>query len=265
MPRHQSESLILRTYPIGEQDKLVIFFGRHRGIFKGVAKGARKFANRFGSSLEPMSHVQAFFYEKEGRELVTVSSCDLIESFFELQTDIELSFTLGYFAELIEDSRPSLAEDDVLFRLLLQILKALKEGSDLKFLTAYFESWFLKLNGFLPELSRCRRCRSDISGSGWLSYKKDGAYCPSCAPSNQEEITPDFQTYLEWTKKYPPSQTPAPAYSSQQISSIRKVLKSLIVFHMERAPKSMSYLDKQIPETRVENQNRDDPETGKLP
>lgn len=265
MPRHQSESLILRTYPIGEQDKLVVFFGRHRGIFKGVAKGARKFANRFGSSLEPMSHVQAFTYEKEGRDLVTVSSCDLIESFFELQSDMELSFTLGYFAELIEDSRPAQAGDDVLFRLLLQVQKALKEGGDLKFLTAYFEAWFLKLNGFLPELSRCRRCRSDISGSGWLSYKKDGAYCNGCAPSSQEEITPDFQTFLEWTKNNPPTQAQTPPYSSQQISSIRKVLKSLIVYHMERAPKSLSYLDKQIPDTRVGNQKRDDPETGKLP
>jgi DNA repair protein RecO (recombination protein O) len=85
MPRHQSESIILRTFPIAEQDKLVVFFGRQRGIFKGVAKGARKFSNRFGSSLEPMSHVTAFYYEKEGRELVTVSGCDLLESFFELQ------------------------------------------------------------------------------------------------------------------------------------------------------------------------------------
>ena len=61
MPRDQSESIILRTFPIGDQDKLVVFFGRKRGIFKGVAKGARKFGNRFGSSLEPMTsyHLQA--------------------------------------------------------------------------------------------------------------------------------------------------------------------------------------------------------------
>jgi len=244
MPRHQSESFILRTFPIGEQDKLVVFFGRHRGIFKGVAKGARKFSNRFGSSLEPMSLVTAFTYEKEGRELVTVSGCDLLESFFELQTQLEISFTLSYFAELIEDSRPSLMEDDVLFRLLLQILQALKSGGNLKFLTAYFEAWFLRLNGFLPDLARCRRCRGDITGSGWLSYKKDGAFCENCTSPTKEEITPELRVFLEWIRKNPPPKERDVPYTGPQIETIRRVLKDLLVYHMERAPKSLTFLDR---------------------
>ncbi len=247
MPRHQSESIILRTFPIAEQDKLVVFFGRQRGIFKGVAKGARKFSNRFGSSLEPMSHVTAFYYEKEGRELVTVSGCDLLESFFELQAQVEISFTLGYFAELIEDSRPSLTEDDVLFRLLLQVLQALKSGGALKFLTAYFEAWFLKLNGFLPDLARCRRCRRDITGSGWLSYNKDGAFCDGCTPHTKEEITPELRAFLGWVKKNPPPKERDVPYTDPQIESIHRVLKDLLVFHMERAPKSLSFLDRKFP------------------
>jgi DNA repair protein RecO (recombination protein O) len=243
MPRHQSESIILRTFPIAEQDKLVVFFGRQRGIFKGVAKGARKFSNRFGSSLEPMSHVTAFYYEKEGRELVTVSGCDLLESFFDLQARVEVSFTLGYFAEIIEDSRPSLTEDDVLFRLLIQVLQALKAEGNLKFLTAYFEAWFLKLNGFLPDLTRCRRCREDITGAGWLSHNKDGAFCDGCRTQTKEEITPELQAFLGWIKKNPPTRDADVPYTDLQVESIRRVLKNLLVFHMERAPKSLSFLD----------------------
>ena len=81
MPLEQSEGFILRTFNIGEQDKIVVLFSRDKGLFKGVAKGARKFGNRFGSSLEPLSHVRIFYYEKEGKELVTISNSDLIESF----------------------------------------------------------------------------------------------------------------------------------------------------------------------------------------
>jgi DNA repair protein RecO (recombination protein O) len=245
MPRLQSESFILRTFPLGEQDKLVVFFGRDRGIFKGVAKGARKFGNRFGSSLEPMSHVKVFSYEKEGQELVTVSGCDLLESFFELQTDMEVSFTLGYFAELIEDARPSLTHDDILFRLLLQVLQALKAGGDLKFLTAYFEVWFLKLNGFLPELTRCQSCRSDISGPGRLSPNKDGAHCGNCAPGEHQEMIPrKLRGFLEWTRKNPPAEALPPPLSEEEIGAVRRVRKALIIFHMERSPKSLSFLDK---------------------
>jgi len=243
MPRQQSECLILRTFPIGEQDKLVVMFAREHGIFKGVAKGARKFGNRFGSSLEPLSYVRVFYYEKEGKDLVTVGSCDLLESFFELQTDMEVSFTFGYFAELIEDSRPSLMEDDKLFRLLLHTLQALKAGGELKFLTAYFELWFLKLNGFLPDLSRCRRCRTDIKTTGWLSHKKDGAYCGQCAPLKKDAVSSEFLEFLEWIKKNPPPGNISLPFSSEQIGINRQVLKNMIVFHMERAPRSLSVLD----------------------
>lgn len=244
MPRLESESIILRSFPLAEQDKLVVFFGRDRGIFKGVAKGARKFGNRFGSSLEPMSHVRVFSYEKEGRELVTVSGCDLLESFFELQTRVEVSFTLGYFAELIEDARPSVTHDDILFRLLRQVLQALKAGGDLKFLTAYFEVWFLKLNGFLPDLTRCLSCRSDIAGASRLAHNKDGALCRNCAPGeHQDEIPPKMGDFLGWVRKNPPAGALPFPLSQDEIAGVRRVLKHLIVYHMERSPKSLSFLD----------------------
>ena len=71
MPLEQTEAIVLRTFNVGEQDKIVVFFSRDRGILKGVAKGARKFGNRFGSSLEPLSLVKAHYYEKERKELKT--------------------------------------------------------------------------------------------------------------------------------------------------------------------------------------------------
>ena len=72
---------------VGDQDKIAVFFCREKGVIRGVAKGARKFGNRFGSSLEPMSVVRVFYYEKERRDLITVSGCDLLESFFEIQAE----------------------------------------------------------------------------------------------------------------------------------------------------------------------------------
>ena len=106
MPLDQAEAIVLRTSPIGDQDKLCSFLTRDKGVLRGVAKGARKFGNRFGSSLEPMSHVRVFFYEKERRDLVTISACDLLESFFDIQTDLQAALTPAYFAELVEEFVP---------------------------------------------------------------------------------------------------------------------------------------------------------------
>ncbi len=242
MPRQQSEAIILRTFHIGEQDKVVVFFSRDKGILKGIAKGARKFGNRFGSSLEPMSWVNIFYYEKERRELVTVSHCDIIESFFEIQKDLKINFTMSYFAELIEEFYPQRAQDDILFRLLVSILRAIGEGGDVDFLTAYFEAWLLKTTGFLPDLSQCRKCRNSITDLGWLSPKKDGALCPQCVSAKKENFGPEVAALLRWIKKNPPSKPLPSSFSGDKVARFRKILEQMIVFHLEREPKTLAYI-----------------------
>jgi DNA repair protein RecO (recombination protein O) len=241
MPLEQSEALILRTFAVGEQDKIVILFSQDKGIIKGVAKGARKFGNRFGSSLEPMSHVKIFYYEKEGHELVVINNCDLLESFFDLQHELDTSFTISYFAELIEEFSPAMAREDILFRLLLSVLKALEAGGDLEFLGAYFETWILKISGFLPDLQRCRKCRKEIKNGGWLSAKKDGVYCSDCSLYKKEKVAPGLSVFVQWIKKNPPTERKLTA-GAEQIAPIRLTLQSIIVYHMEREPKSLRYL-----------------------
>jgi DNA repair protein RecO (recombination protein O) len=244
MARKQSESIVLRSFDIGEQDKIIIFFAKDVGIFKGVAKGARKFGNRFGSSLEPMSHVNVFYYERENRELVTVSNCDLIESFFDIQNDLDTSFTLSYFAELTEEFFPLRSKDDTLFRLLLSALQSLKAGADLDFTSAYFEAWFLKLSGIFPDFKRCKKCREAISSVSWLAHNKDGVFCDRCVPQGKDEISPEINTLLDWMRKNPPPQEKEQPFESKHIAAIREVMQRILVFHMERKPKSLSLLHK---------------------
>ena len=234
----------MRSFDIGEQDKIIVFFSKDVGIFKGVAKGARKFGNRFGSSLEPMSHVNVFYYEKENRELVTVSNCDLVESFFDIQNNLDTSFTLSYFAELIEEFFPLRSKDDTLFRLLLSTLQALKAGADLDFTSAYFEAWFLKLSGILPDFKKCKKCREAISSVSWLSHKKDGVFCNRCVPQGKDEISPEINTILNWIRKNPPLKDEESPFESEHVAAIREVMQRILVFHMERKPKSLSLLQK---------------------
>ncbi len=242
MPLEQTEAIVLRTFNVGEQDKIVVFFSRDKGIIKGIAKGARKFASRFGSSLEPMSQVNIFYYEKERKELVTVNNCDLIESFFEIQKEPKTSFTLSYFSELIEEFFPSSSKDDLLYRLLLSNLHALKAGGDLSFLTRYFEVWFLKINGVLPDLTKCKKCHKALTKSGWLSSKKDGAFCDRCAPQRKERTKPELRAFLQWTKKNSPPEKGERLFSPEQLESIGKILQEIIIFHLEKEPKTLHYL-----------------------
>jgi DNA repair protein RecO (recombination protein O) len=241
MPNDQSEAIVLRTTPAGDQDKIVVLFCRDKGLLRGVAKGARKFGNRFGSSLEPMSVVNVFYYERERRDFVTISGCDLIESFFDIQADPKTAFLLTYFAELIEESSPSRSTEDVLYRLLLALLHALRAGGERTFLAAYFEAWLLQINGLLPDLSSCRKCRQSLN-PGWLSAKKDGAYCSGCAPLKKEEVPADTHAFLYWVRTNPPPQGATAPFARAEICRIRKVLQAMIIYHLEREPKTLQFI-----------------------
>jgi DNA repair protein RecO (recombination protein O) len=241
MPTDQAEAIVLRTTNFGDQDKIVVFFCRDKGILRGVAKGARKFGNRFGSSLEPMSVVRVFYYEKERRDLVTVSGCDLVESFFEIQAEPGTAFLLTYFAELIEEFAPARAREEVLYRLLLSVLGCLKEGGDRAFAAAYFEAWFLHANGLLPDLGGCRKCRKPLV-PGWLAPKKDGAYCSDCAPVKKEEVPAETQAFLHWARKNPPPRVCDQPFKPDDVAKIRKTLQAMIVYHMEREPRTLQYI-----------------------
>jgi len=241
MPTDQAEAIVLRTTNVADQDKVVVFFCREKGLLKGVAKGARKFGNRFGSSLEPLSVVRVFYYEKERRDLVTVSGCDLLESFFEIQAEPATAFLLTYLAELVEEFAPIRAREDVLYRLLLSVLRCLKEGGDREFTAAYFEAWFLQANGLLPDLSRCARCRKPLA-RGWVGPKRDGAYCPDCAPLKKDELAGSIGDFLRWVRKNPPPGGCAAPFPAEDIAAVRRTLQTLIVYHMEREPRSLHFL-----------------------
>jgi DNA repair protein RecO (recombination protein O) len=242
MPIDQSEAIVLRSFNVGDQDKIVVFFSRDKGLLRGMAKGARKFGNRFGSSLEPMSLIKIFYYEKERKDLVTVSQCDLIESFFDIHKDFSTTCTLSYFSELIEEFFPARAKEDILFRLFLSTLQAIRDGGDLGLLSRYFEAWFLQINGLLPDFRRCKKCQKKLLQGGWLSAKMDGVYCASCTPQKKEATPPEIVHFLDWAKKNPPPKKGALPYAPVQLESIRKTLQSLIIYHLEKEPRSLHFL-----------------------
>jgi len=242
MPLDETEAVVLKTSPCAEQDKIVVLFSRERGVLRGVAKGARKFGNRFGASLEPLSIVRAFFYEKERRELITISNCDLLESFFDAQRDPWVAGVAAFFAELIEEFSPPQARDEDLYRLLTTVLRALAAGGDPAFLTAYYEVWFLRLNGLLPNLSRCRACRKPLA-AGWLAPRRDGAFCGACAPVKKDELPAEAAAFLAWAKRNSPLRTAEHPFTPEELRRVRKALEAMIVFHLEREPKSLRFLD----------------------
>ena len=176
MPLYTADALILRTYKLGEADRIVVFLTRDRGKKRGVAKGARRPRSRFTGALEPLTEVRVAYFEKERRELVGLNFAETIRSPLglvggpnhlrqgsgEARQSAEGATAAGapgsdalgyvsYFAELLDEWAQEADADERLYRLGASMLNALSVGAPVEPLARYFEYWLLRLQGVYPE------------------------------------------------------------------------------------------------------------------
>ncbi len=191
MPLADSEAIVLRNYPLGEGDLLVSFLSRGHGRLRGVARGARRPKSRFGSTLEPLSLVHIWFFEKENRDLVRISQCELQESFLEAQRDFSVGVGLGVLSEISETLLPEREPGDSSFRLLLLASREMKNSRTVALPLAYFALWMLRLGGWLPELTRCTGCGRELGEEGAAGGGvRHGLFCRACRLPGMRNLTP---------------------------------------------------------------------------
>lgn len=148
MPLFTTDALILRTYKLGESDRIVVFLTRDRGKKRGVAKNARQSRRRFGGALEPMTCGLVTYREREGRDLVFLQ--DIAPTRSPLRMPAGSGAALGYvsyFAELIDEWAQDNDANETLYRLGSSVVEALTEGVAAEPLARYFEYWLLRLQG----------------------------------------------------------------------------------------------------------------------
>jgi DNA repair protein RecO (recombination protein O) len=220
VPLYTADALILRTYKLGEADRIVVFLTRDRGKKRGVAKGARRPRSRFAAALEPMTEARVAYFEKERRELVGLNYAEPVRSpmalvggpegpqlhGFEGAPALDALGYIGYFAELLDEWAQEADADDRLFRLGASMLDALSLGSPVEPLARYFECWLLRLQGVYPE------------ARGTLSD--------------------EAMAFLAASRTVTPQQVGAVAVSRAVLKELEQAHRALITMHLEKNLKS---------------------------
>ena len=189
MPARETEAIILKTFPLGEADRLVSFLGRTSGRVRGVAAGARRVKNRFGSTLEVLSHVQVWYVEKETRELVRIQQCELLESFHKAQSDYGLSTGLAVVSETAELVLPEHEAAEPMFRLILLAVREIERRGDWSMSLSYFAFWTVRLGGWLPRFDRCTTCGASFGEQPAFRAASDpGLFCEKCRRAHMKPL-----------------------------------------------------------------------------
>ncbi len=159
----ETEGLVLKSYSLAEADKIVVLLTQNEGLVRGVAKGAKRLKSRFGGGLEPFSIVQISYFQKEERELVSISHIELIKSYFEKASDPEFFEKFAYLVELLVEFAPPHDPNEKLYRMAKICLETASENpQNLDGTVVYFELWILRLGGYLPDWNRCDNCKREF-------------------------------------------------------------------------------------------------------
>jgi DNA repair protein RecO (recombination protein O) len=181
MPLKESEAIVLRSFPLGEGDRLVSFLDRQSGKMRGVAKGARLPKSRFGSTLELLAYIKIWYFERENKDLVRINQCELIESFMDVQNDYQSGVCLALISEVTEAVLGEREVADPQFRLVLLAARAIREHGPSEAVMAYFALWTTRLGGWLGPLDRCSQCGASAqSATLYASPSALGFLCDSC-------------------------------------------------------------------------------------
>ncbi len=155
MSLYHDQGVVLRTYKLGEADRIVVFLTRGRGKVRAVAKGVRKTKSRFGGRLEPTSHVRLLFYE--GRELDIVTQAESIDTFRQIRDDLD---RLGQAVSMLEACDQLAQEREANARLYEMLVGALRtlSGEHAPLVVPAFFLKVLALEGFRPQVEGCVAC-----------------------------------------------------------------------------------------------------------
>ncbi len=242
VPLYRDEAIVLRTHKLGEADRIITLLTRHHGRVRAVAKGVRRTTSRWGSRLEPFTHVDLQF--AEGRTLDVITQAETLTPFSAgLGRDYD-RYTAGT-AMLeaadrlaVEDKQPVLQQ----FLLLVGGLRALvgEERGPGQVLDAFLLR-SLSVAGYAPSFDQCARC--GVPGPHrWFNPAAGGVLCTGCRVPGSAGPAAETVAVLgallagEWAV--------VEAADPRHLREASGLVSAFVAWHLERGLRSMTYVER---------------------
>ncbi|MCW2765597.1 MAG: recO [Nocardioides sp.] len=242
MPLYRDEAIVLRTHKLGEADRIITLLTRNHGQVRAVAKGVRRTTSRFGSRLEPFTHVDLQL--AEGRSLDIITQAETLTPFsagIGLDYDRYTSGTvmLETAERLVsEEKQPSLQH----FLLLVGGLRAMVSGE--RGPGQVLDSYLLRslaVAGYAPSFEHCARC-GDEGPHRWFNPSMGGMLCVTCRVPGSANPAPETITALGalLTGDWAVIETTGPRH----LKEASGLVAAYLAWHLERGLRSLVYVER---------------------
>ena len=242
MPLYRDEAIVLRTHKLGEADRIITLLTRQHGRVRAVARGVRRTTSRFGSRLEPFTHVDLQI--AEGRSLDTITQAETLTPFSKgLGLDYD-RYTAGTVMletadRLVPEEREPAVQQ---FLLLVGGLRAMVAGDHGP--GQVLDSYLLRslsVAGYAPSFEHCARCGLE-GPHRWFNPSMGGVLCATCRVPGSASPAPETLVLLgallggDWAVV-----DSAPDRTRKEASGL---VAAYLAWHLERGLKSLVYVER---------------------
>lgn len=158
MALYRDHAVVLRSWKLGEADRIISLHTHAHGKVRGVAKGVRRTKSKFGARLEPLSHVAVQLYRGRG-DLDTITQVETVDRFAKLRDDPDRFARAEALLEAVDQVAQDREPDRALHVMLVRALRTLNERDSPLVVAAFFLK-LLAHEGLQPELGLCVDCGS---------------------------------------------------------------------------------------------------------
>jgi len=237
MALRADQGIVLRGYPFGEADKVVVLLSPNHGKVRAVAKGVRKTRSRFGGRLEPFTHVDVLLYE--GRNLDTITQVSVVEAYSHIRLDLDRVLAGSTMVEAIDAVAQEGVGSHRLFLLLQRGLRALEAGPVHPDLVSAFLLKLAAVVGVAPSLRTCAECGS-TANLVRFSLASGGVVCQLCSPDRGSKLRPGLTAHLAALAEADLGDLPPASELSRDAIGLTR---RFVEYHLERRLESLSLLD----------------------
>lgn len=178
MGTFKTNGIIILESNMGDYDKMLTMLTPGLGKISCAAKGARRAKSALLAGSQFLCFGEYMLYQ--GANTYHINSCETIEMFYHLRTDLDKLKYASHITKIIYDVTNENENSYKILQLFLNTLYTLSEtDKDMDFVLAIFKIRLMCILGFAPQVSSCKQCgtKEDLL---YFSFKDSGFKCGIC-------------------------------------------------------------------------------------
>lgn len=199
MKNVKTKGIIIAEKIMSDFDKMLTILTPNMGKIECVAKGSRRPKSLLMAGTQFLCFGEYMLYK--GGENYSMNSCETIELFYNIRTDLDKLKYAVYITKIINDVTTENQNNYKILQLYLNTLYVISNtDKDLDFVTSIFRLRLLSIIGYRPEIEECKVCKEKQNLTKF-SIKDNGFKCTACGKQDKgaidmSETTKDAIRYI---------------------------------------------------------------------